>query len=160
MKASAVVYARWQQLAPREKTLTLAAAALVGFAALWWVAIGPALATLRSADAQHRALDAQLQRMQSLQAQAQALQAQPKQNYEEAVRQLEASVKQRLGAGARMVVAGDRATVTLTAVSPDALAQWLAQARANARALPAEARLNRNAGGAWDGTLMLALPPR
>ena len=40
------------------------------------------------------------------------------------------------------------------------VAQWLAQARINARALPGEARLNRTAAGLWDGTVVLTLPSR
>ena len=63
--------ARWALLAPREKLLVAAAAALVAVALLWWVAVAPALGTLRAAPARHAALDAQLQRMQSLQAEAQ-----------------------------------------------------------------------------------------
>ena len=52
-------------------------------------------------------------------------------------------------------------TFTLrTAAAPDTLAQWLTQARVNARALPAEARLTRNAAGQWDGTLVMSLPAR
>ena len=52
--------------------------------------------------------------MRSLQAQAQALQAQPKQNRDEALRLLELSVRERLGTTARLLVAGDRVTVTLS----------------------------------------------
>ena len=58
--------ARWAALAPREQALVAAAVALVALALLWWVALAPALATLRSADAQHRALDNQLQHMRRL----------------------------------------------------------------------------------------------
>jgi general secretion pathway protein M len=76
------------------------------------------------------------------------------------VRQLESSVKDRLGGSARVVAAGDRATVTLSSASPNALAQWLTQARVDARALPSEAHLHRNAAGLWEGTLVLTLPPR
>lgn len=150
----------WRGLAPREKLLAAGAAALVLLAVFWWLLVAPALAVLRSADAQHRSLDAQLLRMRGLQQQAQALQAQPKQSAEDAVRALEATVRQRLGTGARMTVAGERVTLTLTAVAPDALAGWLTQARVNARALPSEARLTRSATGGWDGTLVLTLPPR
>jgi general secretion pathway protein M len=32
--------------------------------------------------------------------------------------------------------------------------------RSNARALPGEARLARNASGGWDGTLLVTLPAR
>jgi general secretion pathway protein M len=160
MSKAQVLKGRWELMAPREKTLVAGAAALVALALLWWIAIAPALGTLRSADQQHRLLDAQLQRVLGLQAQAQGLQAQPRQSHDEALRLLEASVRQRLGTTARIAVSGDRVTITLSGAAPDALAQWLTQARVNARALPSEARLNRNAAGQWDGTLVLALPPR
>jgi general secretion pathway protein M len=150
----------WQQLVPREKILVGAAAALVGLAIFWWLLVAPALAVLRTSDAEHRRLDAQVGRMRSLQQQAQALQTQPKINADEAARQLEASVRQRLGANARLAIAGDRVTLTLNAAPADALATWIAQARVNARALPTEARLTRNAAGGWDGTVVLALPAR
>ena len=74
---------------------------------------------------------------------------------------------------------GDRVTVTLKGAPADAVAQWLALARTNARAVPVESRLTRstaatpaNAGPAtlgntgaapvprWDGTVVLALPAR
>jgi general secretion pathway protein M len=152
--------ARWAGLAPREQALVAAAAALVVFALLWWVAIGPALATLRSAESQHRVLDTQLQHMRRLQAQARAMQAQPKVNHDEAMRQLEAAIRQQLGVSARYAIAGERVTITLTNTPPQALAQWLSQVRTNARAIPGEARLARNAGGGWDGSLVLTLPPR
>lgn len=158
--ALAPLRARWQQLAPRERTLVGAAAVLVGLALLYWLAIAPAAATLRSADTAHRALDEQLQRVLGLQAQARALQALPRQNRDEAQRLLEASVQQRLGTSARTTILGERVTVTLSGTSPEALAQWLAQARVNARAVPSEARLTRNPAGLWDGTLVLNLPPR
>jgi len=152
--------ARWAGLAPREQALVAAAAALVVLALLWWVAIGPAVSTLRSAEGQHRALDAQLQQMRRLQAQARAMQAQPKLNHDEAMRQLEAAIRQQLGTSARYAIAGDRVTLTLTNTPAQALAQWLSQVRANARAIPGEARLTRNASGGWDGSLVLTLPPR
>ncbi len=170
--------ARWDALAGRERLLLLLAATVVMAAALWWLALAPALATLRAADAQHRLLDAQLQQMQSLQAQATALQAQPKLGFDDAQRTLDALLKQKLGASAQMSVIGDRASVTLKGANADALAQWLTQARINARAVPSEVRLVRSAmpspgsavpgsasaaaGGnaVWDGTLVLNLPAR
>lgn len=152
--------ARWLALAPREQLLVAAAAALLAAALAWWLLLGPAIGVLRGADAQHRALDAQLQQMLRLQAQARAMQAQPPQTHDEALRLLELSIRQQLGTAARYSIAADRVTVTLSGTPSDAFAQWLAQARVNARALPAEARLQRNAAGAWEGTLVLTLPPR
>ena len=151
---------QWQQLPAREKKIAVYAAVVVTLALLWWVAIAPALSTLRSADAQHAALDAQLQQMLSLRTQAQALQAQPRQSRDDALRLLEASDQQGLGPGARMATTGERVSVTVSGAAPDVLAQWLNQARVNARAVPAEARLQRNAAGLWDGTLVLNLPQR
>lgn len=156
---------RWNLLAPRERAAVLLAGGTVLVALVWWVLLGPALATLRQADAQHRALDAQLQTMRGLQSEAMALQQQPRLGYDDALRALEASVRQRLGTTAQLTVSGERATLTLKAAEADALARWLTQARVNARAMPAEARLTRSAGPAnaparWDGTLVLNLPPR
>ena len=149
---------KWTQLAPREQQLVAGAAGLVVAAIVWWLLLAPALGVVRSAEAQHRALDTQLQRMRGLQAQAVALQSQPRQTVDEASRQLEATVKDKFGTNARMTIAGERVTIALTGASPEALGQWLIQARTNARALPVEARLTRNAASRWDGTLVLALP--
>ena len=154
------VKSRWVRLAPREQRLVAGAAALVLLSLMWWLALAPALATLRAAPEQHRATDAQLQRMLSLQAQAQALQAQPRQTQEDTSRLLEATVRQQLGVTARMTIAADRVTVTLTGASPEALSLWLTQARTNARVLPSEGRLARNPAGLWDGVLVLSLPAR
>lgn len=156
---------RWDLLAPRERGAVVLAGAIVLVALVWWVLLGPALNTLRHADDQHRALDAQLQTMRGLQSEAMALQKQPRLSYDDALRALESSVSQRLGATAQLSVAGERATLTLKGAEADALARWLTQARVNARALPAEARLTRAAGPAnaparWDGALVLTLPAR
>jgi general secretion pathway protein M len=155
---SSALKLHWARLAPREQRLVIGAACLVAAALLWWLALAPALAVVRGADAQHHTLDAQLQRMLALQAQAQALQSQPRQTPDEASRLLEATVRQQLGATARMSILGERVTVTLSGTSPQALGQWLTQARTNARVLPVEARLARNPAGLWDGTLVLTLP--
>lgn len=154
---------RWQALAPREQALLRGAAALVALALLWWLAIAPALSTLRQAEARQRGLEAQWQQMQRLQAEARALQGLPRPGHDEAWRALEVSVHQRLGPSAQLQLSGERATLTLKDTPADALAQWLAQARANARLVPAEARLMRSADAespSWNGQLVLNLPPR
>lgn len=156
---------RWDMLAPRERGAVALAATILLLGLAWWVLLGPALATLRQAETQHRALDAQLQAMRGLQSEAMALQKQPRMTHDDALRALETSVRQRLGDTAQLSVAGERATITLKGAEADALARWLTQARVNARALPAEARLTRAAGPAtaparWDGALVLTLPAR
>jgi general secretion pathway protein M len=159
MKLPALLQVRWNSLPRREQRLVLVALALLLVALLWWVCLAPALATLRSADKQHQLLAVQLQQMLRLQAQAKTMQAQPRLALLEARRLLDASVKP-LGATAQLLVAGERVTVTLRGASADALAQWLTQARLNARAVPSEARLVRSAAGTWDGTLVLTLSAR
>lgn len=157
------VTARWTQLAAREKNLVRLALGLVFATLLWLLILAPALTTLRTADAQAKVLDAKLQRMQTLQAQAQSLQKQPPLGFDDALRALNAATKQTLGTSAQLNVAGDRASVTLKGASADALAQWLVQARVNARSVPLEARLVRGtATGAaiWNGVLVMSLPQR
>ena len=70
------------------------------------------------------------------------------------------ALRERLGAAAQAEIAGERATLTLKGVSANRLAEFLAQARANARSLPLDARLTRGADGAsWSGTLVMGLVP-
>ena len=186
LQAQSQLRQRWDTLGARERRLVLIAALVVGTALLWWIALGPALSTLKKAQAQHTELDAQLQQMQGLKAQAGTLAALPRISVEDARRLLDASLKQTLSASAQMVVVGNRATVTLKGASPDLLAQWLLQARINARAVPSEVRLVKAAPPAipanppasppanpvpgaapavvaaipvrWDGTVVLTLP--
>lgn len=175
----------WPALAIREQRMVQAMVALVLLALLWWVGLAPALRTLASAPAAHAELDAQLQRMSALQIQAKALQSQPRANRDEALRAIESSVQQSFGGNAQMQVAGagEGVLVTLRGTSADGLAQWLAQARGNARAVPREVHLTRAQAGAaapartpngaplaatapaeagvrWDGTLVMNLPAR
>ena len=156
-------HARWNQLAPREKSLLGAALAVVALTLVWQLVLAPSLRTLRAATAQGLALDAQLQHMQSLQAQAKALQKQAPLAYDDALRALNQATKQTLGSTAQVSAVAERANVTLQAARADALAQWLAQARVNARSTPLEARLTRTAtpaGVTWSGTLVMTLPQR
>ncbi len=149
---------RWDGLGRRERRLVLVAGALVTAALLWWIALAPALATLRLAQEQHLRLDAQMQQMQTLKAQAAVLAAQPKVLPDDARRSLETSLQQTLGASAQIGVAGNRATVTLKGASPDALAQWLTQARINARAATVEVRLVRVAAPSPGAIAGVGLP--
>jgi general secretion pathway protein M len=158
------IKARWMRLPGREKNLVRLALLLVLAILLWQFSVAPALATLRTADAQAKALGAQLQQMQALQAQAKTSQKQPALGFDEAVRALTAATKQTLGTTAQLGVAGERASVTLKGASPDALAEWLTQARLNARSVPIEVRLVRAAAASgtatWNGVLVMGLPPR
>lgn len=140
------------------------ATAVVGLALLWLLALSPALRTLRQAELQRAELAAQAQQLQQLRGEAETLKALPRLGRDEALRALEATTRQRLDASAQLSVVGDRANLVLKQAPADALAQWLADARANARTNPVEARLTRagdQAPGApvlWSGTLSLSLP--
>jgi general secretion pathway protein M len=159
--------ARWTRLPGRQKNLTWLALTLVLATLLWQFSVAPALATLKTADAQSKALGAQLLQMQAMQNQAQTLQKQAPLGFDEAARALAAATKQTLGAAGQIGVAGERASVTVKGASADALGEWLAQARLNARSVPLEARLVRAAatpgapgGATWDGVLVMSLPAR
>lgn len=160
-RATAPISAALERLSTRERNAVLAAAWIVGLGLVWWLAIAPALTTLREAPARHARLDAQLGQMQRMAASAGALRsetnAQPP-GRDEVLRALEAAT-QSLGTSAQLAVLGDRATVTLRGTAPTALAQWLAQVRINARLLPLETKLTRDATtGGWNGTVVLSGP--
>jgi general secretion pathway protein M len=147
----------WSQRPAREKPLLLGAAILVSAALLWWVAIAPAVRTLSGFDAKWAAQDAQLQTMLRLQNQAQSLTAQAPLSTAAAAQALLASVQQSFGTQADVQIQGNSATVTLRGVPGEALAQWLATARANARSVPVQTRLKRGPNG-WTGTMQMGLP--
>jgi general secretion pathway protein M len=164
-----VLLARWAALAARERVFVGSAIALIAVALLWWVGLSPALTKIKHARQAAPQLDAQLQLMRAQANEASTLKAQRQLSYDESLRSLEASIK-TLGAGAALSVSDARANITLKAVSGDALAQWLAQVRANARLVPSELRLQKTAAStaaaattsiaSWDGTVVLSLPNR
>ena len=184
MTRTETLQAYWAGLAERERRMVRLVVGLVSLAVVWWVALAPALQTLRTAPAEHARLDTQLQQMTALQVQAQALKLQPRSSRDEALRALESSVRQGLGANSQLVAGGstEGANILLRATPADALAPWLTQARANARAVPREVHLTRSqasppatppltatagmataaptdtAGVRWEGTLSMTLP--
>ncbi|HYW58394.1 MAG TPA: type II secretion system protein GspM [Polaromonas sp.] len=160
--SSARVRGVWRGLAKRDQTiLGLGLASAIAMIVIL-LGIIPAARTLHSASTRQAQVDKVLLHMQVLQARAQALQTQPRLNRDEALQALQASLP-LLGDNVQMAVNDQRATVTVLAARPDALAQWLVHARVNARAIPLEARLIRSRTGieaTWDGTLVLTLPTR
>ncbi len=138
--AASALAARWAALAPRERRLVAIAAAVVGVALLWALAIQPALRTLRTAPAAQAALYAQWQSMQREAAEAQQLRAAPPLAAGLAVQALQGATA-RMGTSGRLSLQGERAVLTLTDASPVAITQWLTEVRLGARALPVEARL-------------------
>ena len=66
--------AAWARRSPRERLLLVMGVWVLGLAALWLLALAPALRTWQEAPARQALLDTQSQRMRQLQAQAQGLQ--------------------------------------------------------------------------------------
>lgn len=139
----APLQAAWAQRNPREQQLLSLLAVLVCAALVWLVALAPALKTWREAPARQASLDTQTQHMRALQAEALALKKPTAITRKEATGWLESSVTDTLGAGARIQVQGERATLTLQAAPARALARWLSQARERAQAIPVQAQLQQ-----------------
>ncbi len=145
----------WQALGGRDRRLAALAVAVLGAFVLWTAAIQPAWRILRDAPAQRDALDLQLQEMRALAAEAQQLRSAPALGTEQSAAALRAA-SERLGPKARLSLQGDRAVLTLNGVSSAQLREWLAEARAGARARPLEAQLSRTAQG-FNGSVVLSL---
>ena len=153
--AFAPAAAWWRGLATRERTgLTVAAVVLLGYL-VWAVAIAPALTSLARAPLEHDLLEAQYQTMQGLATESQQLRATPPLPPEAAAEALKAATE-RLGDKGRLLLQGERATLNLTGAGPQALRDWLAEARSGARARPLEANLTR-AGAGYTGSIVLAI---
>ena len=146
---------RWQALGARDRRLAGLGMAVLGAFVLWTLAVQPAWRTLRDAPAQRDALEQQLQQMRTLAAEAQQLRGAPALGAEQSAAALRAA-SERLGTKARLSLQGERAVLTLNGVSSAQLREWLAEARAGARARPVEAQLTRNAQG-FNGSIVLSL---
>lgn len=149
---------KWAALAPRERQIALVAAWLAGLTLVIMVGVRPAWRTLSEAPAQLRELDGQLDQMRRLADETQLLKLRPPVPPAQSEAALK-SATDRLGAGARLAIQGDRATLTLNKVPGDALASWLDEARGAARAKPTEAGLMQVEPGVYSGSIVLALGP-
>lgn len=147
--------ARWEALSTRERSALATAVAVIAAAAVWLLLVQPAWTTLREAPARLDALEADLQRMQRLAGEARELKAATPVPATQAVQALQ-SATSRLGGNGRIVVQGDRATLTVEGVAGDALRTWLAEVRSAARARTVEARLAQGPSG-YSGTVIVAI---
>ena len=155
----------WQQRPARERGLLLVGGSLLVLLALWQWGIAPALSVWREAPARQARLETQTRQMLQLQAEAQRLQAPSRLGRAPALERLQTSADRLLGPGAQLKPQGEQLHVTLQATSALALAQWLAQSREQAQALPVQVQLKpapRPAGESteplWQGSLVLRLP--
>lgn len=150
----APVVARWRAFTPRDRQLLSVAAAVLGLFVIWTFAVQPAWRTLSRAPVELDALDTQLQTMQRLATESAELRSTPPVPPQQAVTALQAATE-ALGEQGKLTLQGDRAVLALNEVGTAALSQWLAAARAGARARPLEATLTRGAAG-YSGTLVVA----
>ena len=175
---------RWQGLNARERLLV---SVLLGLFGVWLfvsIAISPALRTLNASESQRAEVAQQVVQMRALQQRAQELQRTKPLSRDESLRSLQ-SITPTGNPALQMTIQGDRVMVQLKNLSASQLANWLAQARSNAQALPDEVHISRSAtssvssstsvsalsGGnapinstnainSWDGQIILRLPQR
>jgi len=145
----------WTARDARERRLLALAAGVLLAYLLWALALAPAWRTVRDAPAQLDALDGQLQDMNRLAAEAKTLRAVPPVPLTQAQAALSAAA-QRLGEQAKLSLQGERALLTLKAISAEQLTALLQEARVGARAKVVEATLNQTGVGSYDGSLTLA----
>ena len=145
----------WQGRTPRERQAVAIVVVVLGLYAAWSVVVQPALRTVREAPAELDRLEAQYKQMQRVAAESVALRAAPRVLPAQASLALR-SATDRLGEHGKLSLQGDRAVLTLTDASPEALRAWLVEVRSGAHAQPVEAQLQRGAQG-YSGTLGLTL---
>ena len=141
----------WQGRTPRERQAVLVIGIVLGLFVVWSLLVQPALRSVREAPAQLDRLEAQYQQMQRVTAESAQLRGTTRVPAVQAGQALRAATD-RLGAAGRLTLQGERATLTLTDASSDALRAWLTEARSGARARPVEAQLQRGPAG-YSGTL-------
>ena len=132
------------QALPQKDRQRLVALGLVLLALMLWTwNLAPALKTLREVPLQLTQLQDQTQKLKLMQAQAQAFQKSPRLPTREAGLLLQKAAAETLASGARLNIEGTRATLTLSSVSAESLAQFLAVVRTQAQVLPIEAHLQK-----------------
>lgn len=145
----------WRGRVRRERLALTLLAAVLGVFFVWSLLVQPAWRITREAPVELDRLDAEWQQMQHTAAESETLRATVPVPAAQAALAMK-SATDRLGSRARLTVRGDRATLVLTGVSPDALRAWLTEARSGARARPVEAQLQRAPEG-YSGSLTVAL---
>ena len=145
----------WLARTTRERRAVILVLGVLGVLLAWSLFIQPAWRSTRAAPAQLDQLDGELQQMQRVAAESRVLRAVAPVSQTQAGAALKAATE-RLGDKAKLNLQGDRATLTLTGISPEALRAWLNEARSGARARPVEATLQRGPTG-FTGSVTLTL---
>ena len=147
---------QWTEFSERDRRLVALAGASLLLLLLWLIAIRPAWQTWRVVPAQAAELEQQWLQMQRLASEARELKGQTPIGTAQAAQALKAATD-TLGSHGKLLLAGDRATLTLNAATPEQMRAWLAEARQGARARPLELQLTRDDDG-LSGRIVMALP--
>jgi general secretion pathway protein M len=147
---------RWQALSARDRRIASTLAWALGLVLLWFIAVVPAWRSVTTAPARLDAIDKQLQQMQRLAAETATLRALPPVGGLQSQSALKAATD-ALGPAARLVLGGDRATITFTNASGTQVRDWLAEVRSAARVRPVEANLTRGPQG-YSGNVIVQMP--
>jgi general secretion pathway protein M len=145
----------WLARTPRERRAVVLVLSVLALLVVFSLFIQPAWRTASAAPAQLDQLDGELQQMQRVAAESRVLRAVSPVSQTQAGAALKAA-SERLGDKAKLNLQGDRATLSLTGISPEALRGWLNEARSGARARPVEATLQRGPAG-FTGSVTVTL---
>ena len=145
----------WRARTRRERQSLWVVGVVLGAYLGWSILVAPALRTVRESAAQIDELDAQYQQMQRVAAESAALRSASRVSPTDAVAALK-SATERLGEHGKLALQGDRATLTLNAVSQPQLRAWLSEVRSGARARPIDSQLQHGPLG-YSGTLSVSL---
>jgi general secretion pathway protein M len=140
---------------PREQLGLQAAAALLGVCVFWQIGVAPALQVWRSSQTQQAKLDQQLADMQAWQQEAQQLQQQIAAAPPDSLHSLQ-TLAATLGPSTQVQPQADQFHIQFKDAAPQALAEFITQARLQARAKPVQAHWQAHQGR-WEGQLVLTV---
>jgi general secretion pathway protein M len=146
------------QRSPREQTGIRAALLIVGVLLLWRMGVAPGLQVWSQSDSRQATLDRQLAEMQTLQQEAKRLGSQTQGGADAALQQL-TMLAATLGPDTRVNPQTDQVSIEFKAASPQALADFITQARTQAQSRTVQAHWQFRQGQ-WQGQLVMSLPAK
>ena len=146
------------QRSPREQTGIRAALWLLGGLLVWRMGVAPGLQVWSQSDSRQATLDRQLAEMQTLQQEAKRLGSQTQGGADAATQQLTA-LASTLGPDTRLHPQVDQVSIEFKAASPQALADFITQARTQVQSRTLQAHWQFRQGH-WQGQLVLSLPAK
>ncbi len=145
----------WQGRTARERQFVVGMTIVLLAFAVWLIFLQPALRSLHDSPIELDLLDQQLQQMQLAAVEMESFRGAPPVSPTQASSALRAATE-RLGSSAKLVLQGDRATLSFTGVAFEDLRAWLAETRSAARARPVEAQMLKASSG-YSGSVTVVL---